>query len=258
MMEKKTHKKRNGGTREWAEKTVNCCTGCTHNCRYCYARDNAVRYKQLTADQWPNERIRPHDVNRGRRKKFPEWVMFPSSHDITPTNMVGCIVFLEKLLRVGNQVLVVSKPHLDCIEAVCEKFGNYQGQILFRFTIGACDGSVLSFWEPGAPGYAERKASLEHAFRKGFQTSVSIEPMLDTANIDYLVADLMPFVSESIWIGKMNHINNIAKYVDEPTRKALAQLDAGQSDAIIKLIYERHKNNPMIKWKESIRAVVGI
>ena len=94
--------------------------------------------------------------------------MFPSSHDITPTNLAGCLVFLEELLRVGNQVLVVSKPHLDCIEAVCEKFGDYQGQILFRFTIGACDDSVLSFWEPGAPEYAERKASLEHAYSEGF------------------------------------------------------------------------------------------
>ena len=94
--------------------------------------------------------------------------------------------------------------------------------------------------------------------RKGFQTSVSVEPMLDTANIDSLVADLMPYVTESIWIGKMNHISSISKYVDEPTRKALAQLDAGQSDAIIKAIYARHKNNPMIRWKESIRAVVGI
>ncbi len=257
-METRKKRKSNGGTREWSEKTVNCCTGCTHNCRYCYARDNAIRYKQLTADQWPNERVRPHDVNRGRRKRFPGWVMFPSSHDITPTNLAGCLVFLDELLRVGNQVLVVSKPHLDCIEAVCEKFGDHQSQILFRFTIGACDDSVLSFWEPGAPRYAERKASLKYAFLKGFQTSVSVEPMLDTANIDSLVADLMPFVLESIWIGKMNHISSISKYVDEPTRNALAQLDARQSDAIIKGIYARHKDNPMIRWKESIRAVVGI
>lgn len=257
-METKTNKKRDGGTREWAEKTVNCCTGCTHNCRYCYARDNAVRYKQLTADQWPNERVRPHDVNRGRRKRFPEWVMFPSSHDITPTNVTGCLVFLEKLLQVGNQVLIVSKPHIDCIKAICQQFEDYKNQILFRFTIGACDDSVLSFWEPGAPGYEERKASLEHAFRKSFQTSVSVEPMLDSANIDNLVAGLMPYVTETIWIGKMNHIGRISKYVDDATRNALAQLDARQSDSIIKAIYARHKDNPMIRWKESIRAVVGI
>ena len=81
-----------------------------------------------------------------------------------PHQLGWLLGLFRELLRVGNQVLVVSKPHLDCIEAVCEKFGDYQGQILFRFTIGACDDCVLSFWEPGAPVYAERKASLEHAF----------------------------------------------------------------------------------------------
>ena len=30
----------NNGTQEWSVKTVNCCTGCSHDCRYCYAKGN--------------------------------------------------------------------------------------------------------------------------------------------------------------------------------------------------------------------------
>ena len=26
------------GTKDWAARTINCCTGCANNCRYCYAK----------------------------------------------------------------------------------------------------------------------------------------------------------------------------------------------------------------------------
>jgi hypothetical protein len=42
--------------------------------------------------------------------------MFPSSHDISPKNADLAIGFLEKMLKAGNDVLVVSKPHLDVVE----------------------------------------------------------------------------------------------------------------------------------------------
>jgi DNA repair photolyase len=184
--------------------------------------------------------------------------MFPSSHDITPTNLNACLIVLEKLLKVGNQVLIVSKPHLNCIKAICQKFGDSRDQILFRFTIGACDNCVLSNWEPGAPAYAERKTSLQFAYENGFQTSVSVEPMLDSANIDRLVADLEPFVTDSIWIGKMNHLGRLLKNADAGLRAALQHVEAGQTDDIIQAIYQRHKGNPQIRWKQSIRKVVGI
>ena len=245
-------------TREWADVTVNCCTGCQHGCLYCYAESLALQRKQVTEGQWTNQRIRHHDVVKGRRKSFPGWVMFPSSHDITPFNLNACLIVLEKLLKVGNKVLIVSKPHLECIRAVCQQFGDYQEKILFRFTIGACDDTVLSFWEPGAPTYAERKAALQYAYEQGFQTSVSVEPMLYSANIDRLVADLEPFVTETIWIGKMNHLTRLAKSADARLLSAIQHIEAGQTDDIIRAIYRRHKLNPKVRWKASIKEVVGL
>ena len=108
-------KANNFGTQEWSVKTVNCCTGCSHDCRYCYAKGMAIRFKQVTPEQWPLERIRPKDVSK-RHKKYDGQVMFPSSHDITPNNLDACLTVLKNLLVVGNRVLVVSKPHLECIK----------------------------------------------------------------------------------------------------------------------------------------------
>ena len=114
-------------TWQWATKTVNCCTGCSHDCLYCYAKSMAIRFKQATAAEWPNERIRMHDVNR-KHRRYPGRVMFPSSHDITPTNLNACMTVLEKLLAAGNDVLIVSKPHLGCIRKICDAFDLYRDQ----------------------------------------------------------------------------------------------------------------------------------
>lgn len=244
------------GTREWAAQTINCCTGCSNNCRYCYARGMAVRFGRLKPEEWQHEQIRQKDVDR-KYGKFDGKVMFPSSHDITPTNLDACLTVLNKLLDAGNEVLVVSKPRAECIERICDLFNEYKNQILFRFTIGAMDNEVLSFWEPGAPVYVERKAALAYAFFAGYQTSVSIEPMLDAENVVKLIQDLEEFTTESIWIGKMNHMRKNIVIDSAQTAEAVREIKRGQSDKAIWGIYEALKDHPLIKWKESIRKIVG-
>ena len=248
---------KNHGTNEWSTKTVNCCTGCKNDCGYCFAKGMAIRFKQVTESQWPLEKIRLKDVTKSR-KKYDGQIMFPSSHDITPSNLGACLTVLKNLLNAGNRVLVVSKPHLECIKEICDRFENFKKQILFRFTIGACDDHILSFWETNAPRYEERKSCLVHAYEANFQTSVSAEPMLDSANIDVLINDLLPFVTNAIWIGKMNHLGRLKKSADPVMLKALGKIIQGQTDAAIKSIYLRHCGNSMIKWKGEIKKVVGI
>ena len=55
-------KKKFYGFKDWAVHSVNCCTGCSNNCRYCYARGMAIRFKRTTAEEWPLERVRQKDV----------------------------------------------------------------------------------------------------------------------------------------------------------------------------------------------------
>lgn len=108
------------------------------------------------------------------------------------------------------------------------------------------------------PRYDERKQSLQYAYNKKFETSVSAEPMLDAGNIDELIADLLPLVTDAIWIGKMNRIKRCVDISDEAVEKAAQKVEAGQTDANIKAIYARHRDNPKIKWKGSIKKVVGL
>jgi len=248
--------KKVNGFKEWTKYSVNCCSGCSNNCRYCYAKGMLVRFKQLTIDEWPLERVRQRDVDK-RQKLYDGRVMFPSSHDITPGNLDACMIVIEKLLFVGNELLIVSKPNLACIRAICHRFKAFKNKVIFRFTIGACDDDILSFFEPNAPRYEERKASLKYAFEEGFETSVSVEPMLCADGIIDLVEDLEPFTTNSIWIGKMNHIKNV-RIDDDEIRKAVDVIKNGQSDENIWKIYNKLKDNSLIKWKDSIKKVVGI
>jgi DNA repair photolyase len=190
---------------DYAKKSVNFVTGCEYDCKYCYAKGRAIRLKQVEEGQWVNMKVRQHDFKK-KHKNYGEIVMFPSSHDITLTVLPEVVIVLGKLLKAGNKVLVVSKPRLECIERLCSEFDEFKENILFRFTIGARNSDVIKFWEPDAPSYDERKQALRYAFEKGFATSVSMEPILDMDDVLDVFFELEPFVSDTIWLGKMNHI----------------------------------------------------
>jgi len=81
--------KKVSGTREWARSNVNVSNGCSHDCRYCYARNMAVRFKRKTAETWHLEEIDKDKVSKGYGKRRGT-IMFPTTHDITPGIFESC------------------------------------------------------------------------------------------------------------------------------------------------------------------------
>jgi len=242
------------GTKEWSVESVNCVTGCSHDCRYCYAREMAVRYNRRTLKTWVEMEVREHEVAK-KRKKVNGTVMFPTTHDITLDVLSECLHVLIKLLQAGNKVLVVSKPHLECIEVICQELKEWKEQILFRFTIGAMTDGILSVWEPGAPLYHERVASLAYAFTKGFRTSVSCEPLLESEKVKRLVYTLGHFVNDSIWIGTLNKINSRVQGVP---KEEVDRVKRGQTLEAMRKVHSKLKHYPLIRWKESYKKVLGM
>lgn len=247
------------GTYEWAVANANFISGCIHNCKYCYSKEMAIRFKRKTALTWETEVVNLKQLNI-KRKKINGLIMFPSSHDITPENLHHSIFFIRNLLASGNSILIVTKPHMVVIESICKNFSAYKNNILFRFTIGSNKTETLKFWEPGAPSYEERKKCLVYAYRKGFSTSISCEPMLDNST-EELVMDLIPYVTNSIWIGKANFLLRRLKMNgvtdDESLRLANALMEQ-QTDSKIKALYNNLCSNKKIKWKESIKKIVQL
>ncbi|MDG7000171.1 MAG: hypothetical protein JRN15_13785 [Nitrososphaerota archaeon] len=249
----------NFGTKEWAAKNANIITGCIHNCSYCYARASAARFKRVAPGEWHKEVIRS-EAGKKRYKKYDKPVMYPTAHDISVKNLDASITEIRNILKPGNLVLIVSKPHLVCIKKICEEFKEQKDNILFRFSIGSADDKVLKFWEEFAPKFSERLESLKWAHKEGFSTSVSCEPMLDN-QIERVVSAVHPYVTDKIWLGKANHFpSNLQhnKCDDKAHVNATKRLKEWQSNENIKKLYEQYKGDMKIAWKESIKKVVGV
>jgi hypothetical protein len=254
------------GTKEWSVASVNAYLGCEHGCEYCFARANALRFKRITdPSAW-----RTPVLNRKLAKEcklYPGTVMFPSTHDITPATLQVAYEVLYNLLEAGNRVLIVTKPHFACVRVLCDALTEYREQILWRFTIGCLDGEIVKLWEPYAPHPFERLRSLDYAHRNGYQTSVSMEPMLNPKHIVQDFEVLEPYVTDSIWLGKMNHIRQrvAVQQLDQGVvvrpgvpEAEIARIESCQTDADIRFLYEQLKDRPKVKWKESIKQVVGL
>ena len=254
---KKKKVKNVSGTGEWCVKGLNCVTGCSHDCLYCYARNFAKRFHRVRRDEWRVMKVR-EDVLRKHYRQYNGPVMFPTTHDITPEVLGPCMRLVGKLVEAGNRLLLVSKPHIECVAAICEQFAAVRGQIKFRFSIGADDDDILSFWEPFAPAYLERMACLQYAQAKGFATSISIEPMLDSANIVRHVNALAPSVTDTIWLGMMNRIKANVEIETVETLQSVIRILDGQTDERIRGIYAELAGHPKIRWKDGIKKIMGL
>jgi len=249
------------GTREWASHSANVINGCTHGCTYCYARSMAARFARQGPGGWTDEVPGGNALGRSP-KKVSGTVMFPTTHDTTPGNMGVTLPALRGLLEAGNSILFVSKPHVEVITTIVRDFTEYRSHLLFRFSIGSDNDETLLFFEPGAPTFPERFACLQLAHRAGWATSVSMEPLLETDEnrVVALVERLSPFVTDSIWIGKLNRASTVMRNNgtwNDKSARAVRAVEASQNNDRIRSLYARLNGRPLVKWKESITMVVG-
>ncbi len=247
----KIKKKFPTGTKEWATSNVNLISGCSHNCRYCYAKKMAIRFGRKTDSTWKEMEVNKYKINQ-RFKKRKGRVMFPSSHDIVPEYKEECFLVLEKLLEAENSVLITSKPHYNVIKELCDKFVYFRKQIQFRFTITSINNNSLKFWEENAPTFEERLESLKYAYFMKYRTSVSIEPFLDK-NPNPLIIKLYTFVSDTIWIGKMNYIDR--QNITSKEKIFYNSIRKNFSKKNIQTIINRLINCRKIRYKDSIKRM---
>ena len=147
-------------------------------------------------------------VNKGWMKaKTPKIYIFGSTHDIFPEMVDDYIKVATKILEAGNEILVVSKARFDCIKKVCNELIKYKNQIMIICTITSNIDDTLNYWEPNAPDYKERLKALKYAHKKGYRTSVSLEPYLSDPRP--IITSVKPYVTNAIWLGEMNHCKEL-------------------------------------------------
>lgn len=213
------------------------------------------RFHKVARGGWSNMRVTETEVTK-RRTRRNGVVMFPSMHDITPEILGAAETVIGKLLAAGNRVLVVSKPHFECIDSITIRFEAYQKQLMFRFTVGSPSDAVLGFWEPGAPSFEERLRSLRLAFERGFRTSISAEPLLDPDHVKELWDRLIPYVNWEFWIGKLNRPESRIDITLPGVHERLSNILEGQTDERVMQIVAMFRREPLVRWKDSYKEVI--
>lgn len=246
------------GTRQISDESVNIMRGCGHGCKYCYAAHGSLQREEITRRSDYSSLSRSY--KGAMRESFPKYnglVMYPTRHDIEPRHLHYHIALLRKLVDSGNSVLLATKAHLHCVEEICCVFERFKAQIRFMFTITSLNHEASNFWEPYAPCPYERISSLILAYNAGFRTSVIIEPMLEGPNeAKALYRRVLPFVTDEIWIGKMNsptiRVDTTIPENDEAVKRILRM----QSNQQMVALYDELNGHEKIRWKESIMREV--
>jgi hypothetical protein len=72
------------------------------------------------------------------------------------------------------------------------------------------------------------------------------------------IGELIPYVTNSMWIGTMNNIARFEKGSNAILKQAINHIRRGLTDDIIHAIYDRYNTNPKIKWKAAIKKAINV
>jgi DNA repair photolyase len=228
---------------------VSCMIGCKYDCKYCHAKEDAIRRRRKTAENWSREELNQAMLYQ-KYNKVPGTFVFPAGHDIHPENVNEVSIVLFQILSAGNKVVVTTKPNYESVQKICSQFFKYKSQILFQFSIGSVNSETLEFWEPGAPDFNERLKSLKIAFYQGFNTSVVCEPVLDTG-VEELIEAVSPYVTEHIMIGDIRPLLSTlkrSKFFNEELIIRVQQLLNWNTNERLLDLHNRFKDNDLIRW----------
>lgn len=247
------------GTEEWAETNLNFQKGCRNDCVYCYAKAMAIRFGTAIPESWKEPVM-------AMPERFPKekLVMMPSSHDIDRKNTSYAAECLKRLLDNNNRVLIVTKPRAAAIGGLISvltsaPYSAKKDMVTFRLSISTADEVLLRRFEPDAPDFHERLMALRELKLAGLRAGVSAEPLLggyDTFRDLY--ARVKPFLTDEIWVGKLNqgrqriHMNTGGAF-DEAL---IDQILNHQSDSEMLRLYEAYKDDPLMRFKDSIMNIV--
>ena len=190
--------------------TLNCYTGCTHACVYCYARFM--------------QRFHPHDepwgafvdvkvnavevLKRQLRRATPGTVFISSACDgWQPLEAEWRLTrrCCELLLERGFQLHVLTKSMLVLRDL--DIFAGHPVQV--GVTLTTLDERLQDLWEPGAARIAERFRVVEAARQAGLQTSVMFGPLLpflsdSQAAIEAMFQRAAYLTVNRIWVDALN------------------------------------------------------
>ena len=190
--------------------SLNCYTGCTHACTYCYARFM--------------QRFHPHDepwgafvdvkvnavevLKRQLRRAEPGTVFVSSACDGWQSVEAEWRLTrrcCELLLERGFRLHVLTKSAL-----VLRDLDVFAGRpVQIGVTLTTLDERLRKWWEPGAASVDDRLRVIEAARRRGLETGIMFGPLLpflsdSQTTIESLLKQAAEMGIDRVWVDAMN------------------------------------------------------
>jgi DNA repair photolyase len=232
--------------------SLNCYTGCTHACAYCYARYMQRFHPHPEAwGKFVDVKVNAVEtLTRQLRRAKPGAVFVSSACDgWQPLEAEWRLTrrCCELLLQRGFQVHVLTKSDL-----VLRDFDVFAGRpVRVGTTVTALDDRLQALWEPGAAPIERRFHVIEEARRAGLSTSIMFGPLLpllsdDQASIEAMFHRAAELRIDSIWVDALNARPRVWPSVAELLRRHFP----GLRESYRRLLFDR-------KAREAYLAEVG-
>lgn len=190
--------------------SLNCYTGCTHACVYCYAR--FMQRFHPHPEPWGafvDVKINAVEtLKRQLRRAEPGEVFVSSACDgWQPVEQQYRLTrrCCELLVERGFSVHFLSKS--DLVLRDLDLLTPESGRV--GVTITTLDESLCALWEPGAPPVGKRLEVIGEARRRGLRTGVMFGPLLPylsdgAASLEAMFAEVARLEVGRIWVDALN------------------------------------------------------
>ena len=216
-----------GAAREYAALACNLFTGCTHGCGYCYAPACLRRTRQAFHGS-----VRPRkDILRSLQREAAELAARGDKREILLCFACDPYPPDELAIDVTREALAILAAH-GLRATVLTKGGLRAERDLWifqtrRWRFGTSiiwdDEEKRKAWEPYAAPLASRREAIKEAKRRGIETWVSLEPVIEPSEALAVIRRLHAYVDQ--WqLGRINHDAALVKRVDWPAFVAEATL----------------------------------
>jgi DNA repair photolyase len=195
-----------GKAREYCELAANLYRGCSHGCVYCYAPAATFKSREVFVNPVPRDNVLEKlekDVASLKRKESRPVLLSFTSDAYQPC---------EQRLELTRSALKIMKPAGLSLK-ILTKGGRLverdfdlldQKEDWIGATMTFLNGETKKY-EPGAASPDERIAMLKNAKAAGFQTWVSLEPVIDAEQTKEIVRRTHQFV-DLFKVGKLNYM----------------------------------------------------
>jgi DNA repair photolyase len=222
--------------------SLNCYTGCTHACVYCYARFMQRFHPHDEAwGEFVDVKVNAVEVlKRQLRRAEPGAVFVSSACDgWQPIEKEWRLTrrCCELLLERGFRVNVLTKNAL-----VLRDMDLFAGQnVNVGITVTTLDEQLRRLWEPGASSVAKRFQVIEEAKRRSLDTSIMFGPLLPflSDSQESLVALFQRAAEleiDQIWVDAINARPRVWPAVAELLQREFPEL----REPYQKILFDRH------------------